>query len=50
MTNAAAIGYMILAARKLGLKTDVIQRLESIMYSEMDFMTEDEAERVYRQS
>lgn len=50
MTNGAAIGYMIIAARKAGLDDETIQRLESMMYLEMDRMTEGEAEHVYQNS
>ena len=49
MTNGAAIGYMILAAKRLGLKKETIQKLESVMSSEMDFTTEEQAEKTYQQ-
>ena len=47
MTNGAAIGYMILAAKRCGLSKDVIKKLEAIMCSEMDFVTEEEASEAY---
>lgn len=50
MTNGAAIGYMILAAREVGLDQDTIQRLETAMYYAMDEITEGEAEHVYQNS
>jgi len=53
MTNAAAIGYMILAAKKLqkigeNIPDDLIRKLERMMYHTMDMHTEEEAERVYQ--
>lgn len=50
MTNSAAIGYMILAAKRCGLSKDAIRKLERTMYLELDFTTEDEAEEVYNNS
>ena len=47
MTNAAAIGYMILAAKDLKLDKEVIRQLESNMKYFMDMRTEEEAEEVY---
>lgn len=47
MTNAAAIGYMIIAARKLGFNEDQIRALEIEMLNRMDWITEDFAEMVY---
>ena len=49
MNNGTAIGYMILAAKRLGLKKETIQKLESAMSSEMDFATEEYAEKTYQQ-
>lgn len=48
MTNAAAIGYMILAAKVLGLPRETIRKLEHAMYYEMDFTDEEAAEKAYR--
>lgn len=47
MTNAAAIGYMIRAAKKTKLDSKTIKILEAIMLEEMDFHTEVEAEKTY---
>lgn len=48
MTNAAAIGYMIRAAKKTKLDNKTIKILEAIMLEEMDFHTEEEAEKTYQ--
>jgi len=53
MTNAAAIGYMILAAKRLQKKgepipDELIRKLDSMMYDMMDMKSEDEAEEAYR--
>jgi len=48
VNNSAAIGYMILAAKRLGFSEDQIRKLEATMKSEMDFITEDQAEEAYR--
>ncbi|MBB6672593.1 hypothetical protein [Cohnella nanjingensis] len=48
MTNAAAIGYMILAAKKLDWSIHDIHTLESMMVDMMDERTEEEAEEIYR--
>lgn len=50
MTNAAAIGYMILAAKNAKLDAKTISQLESLMSVEMDFKTEEEAEKAYYNS
>jgi hypothetical protein len=50
MTNGAAIGYMILAARACGLSETKIKEIEHDMYLEMDMTSEEEAEEVYRKS
>jgi len=47
MNNAAAIGYMILAARRLGLDEESIRFLTDAMTAAMDEFTEYEAEREY---
>lgn len=47
MTNAAAIGYMIIAAKNLKLDTKIIKQLESNMAYFMDMRTEEEAEEAY---
>ena len=48
MNNSAAIGYMILAAKQLNLDNKIIRKLEETMYRKMDVVTEEEAEKVYR--
>lgn len=48
MTNAAAIGYAIMAAKYLELDERTIKQLERLMYEFMDECTEAEAEEVYR--
>ncbi|WP_179232952.1 hypothetical protein [Paenibacillus rigui] len=48
MTNGAAIGYMMLAAKSCGLDEKKIKELERDMYLEMDMTTEEEAEEYYR--
>lgn len=50
MTNQAAIGYAILAAKRLNLAPIVIKAVEEAMYREMDERTEEEAEEAYRKS
>lgn len=50
MKNAAAIGYALMAAKKIGLSKEELQRFEAIMYGYMDFVTEDEAEAVFRKN
>ncbi|MGI6497979.1 MAG: hypothetical protein ACOX0U_04040 [Oscillospiraceae bacterium] len=47
MTNAAAVGYMIRAAKQTELEDKVIKILEVLMLEEMDFHTEQEAEEAY---
>jgi len=47
MTNEAAIGYMILAAKEIGIDSDTISLLEAHMLGEIDRHTEDEAEVAY---
>lgn len=49
MTNAAAIGYMLIAAKRyLGLDQETIRQLDQAMYRAMDTYTEEEAESEYR--
>ena len=48
MTNEAAIGYMILAAKDLGLDKKVINQLEDNMKYFMDLKTVSEAEKAYK--
>jgi len=48
MSNAAAAGYAIMAAKRLGLSKQEIRKLEAVMYALMDRFTEEEAEEVYR--
>lgn len=47
MTNAAAIGYMIRAAKQAGYDEKDIHLLEHLMYKEMDLVCEDDAESTY---
>ena len=47
MTNAAAIGYMIRAAKQAELDAQTIRLLESCMREQMDFHDEEEAEKSY---
>lgn len=48
MTNAAAIGYALMAAKQsLKLDGDKLVQLEDAMREAMDFYTEEEAEEVY---
>lgn len=44
MYNREAIGYMLLAARKIGLSKDVVKKMYSEMYYLFDVKTEEEAE------
>lgn len=48
LSNEAAIGYAIIAAKKLGLAGDKLVQLEEEMKDAMDIYTEEEAEEVYR--
>lgn len=48
MTNGAAIGYMIMAGKSMGLDEDTIKTLEAQMKYKMDMRTEEEAEKVYQ--
>ena len=48
MTNAAAIGYALMAADAMGLDEDQLRKLEFTMMRLMDRHTEAEAEKVYR--
>lgn len=51
MNNAAAIGYMIIAAKEwLQLDPELVRKLERGMYEAMDLYDEDEAEKVYREN
>jgi hypothetical protein len=50
MTNSAAIGYMILAAKAFAMPKAQIKRLEREMQWQMDMKTEAEAEEAYRKS
>lgn len=47
MTNAAAIGYMIRAAKQAELDNNVIKILEALMREQMDFCSEEKAEETY---
>lgn len=49
MTNEAAIGYMILAAKDLRLDKEIISQLVENMRYFMDVDTESEAEKAYRE-
>jgi hypothetical protein len=48
VTNGAAIGYMILAAHRMGLTGDLLEKFERAMLQAMDQHTEQYAEEVYR--
>lgn len=50
ISNAAAIGYALLAGKKLGLSKEELKRLEAIMYGYIDLITPEEAEEVYRRN
>ena len=47
MTNGAAIGYMILAAKQAAIPHETIKLIEALMKEQMDFHSEEEAERTY---
>ena len=47
MTNKAAIGYMMLAAKALGLDENIIKDLDYTMQAAMDQYTESQAENVF---
>lgn len=49
MSYRAAIGYMIIAAQKIGLDELTIQRLETRMFIEINKHEEQEAEQLYRE-
>jgi len=48
MTNAAAIGYAIMAGKKMGLSKKELEQLTAILYDLFDLVPEDEAESEYR--
>jgi hypothetical protein len=48
VTNGSAIGYMIMAAKRIEWSVTDIQTLESMMVDMMDLQTEEEAEETYR--
>ena len=50
MTTAAAIGYAIIAAQKIGLSQDQISQLSKAMYKAIDLTEEERAETVYRET
>ena len=50
MTTAAAIGFAILAAQKIGLSKEQISKLSATMYKTMDLTEEEYAEKVYQQT
>lgn len=50
MNNAAAIGYMVLAAKSLRLPKETIDRLEVEMRWQMDMEAEETAERAYNEN
>ncbi|MGO4887995.1 hypothetical protein ACJ2A9_09570 [Anaerobacillus sp. MEB173] len=45
MDNREAIGYMLLAAKKVGLTKEITKNLYSEMYYMFDIKTENEAEQ-----
>jgi len=48
MTNGAAIGYMICAAKQAEIDETTIKLLEALMREQMDFHTEEEAVQMYQ--
>lgn len=48
MTNSAALGYMIMAAKVLKLPKELIQQLEQEMQVMFDLELEEDAEQVYK--
>jgi hypothetical protein len=46
-SNAAAVGYMISAMRKLGYEDEAILIIESAMHHEFDTITVEEAQDIY---
>jgi hypothetical protein len=44
MNNRQAIGYMLLATKKINLDKETIKKLRSAMYYQFDTKTEEEAE------
>lgn len=48
MTNSAAIGYAIMAAKNLQIDRETIKQLEREMYRLMDRVEEEKAEKVYQ--
>lgn len=48
MTNGSAIGYAMKAAKLLKYSPEEIRKLERMMYSLMDEITEEEAEEFYQ--
>ena len=50
MTTAAAIGYAIIAAQKIGLSQDQISQLSKAMYKAIDLTEEEHAETIYRET
>lgn len=48
LTNEAALGYMIIAAKAVGIKPSGIEKLEISMREAMDEKTEEEAEEAYK--
>ncbi|WP_194709686.1 hypothetical protein [Radiobacillus deserti] len=44
MTNRQAIGYMMLAAKEIGLDKETLKKLFGAMYWQFDMKTEGEAE------
>lgn len=45
MDNRQAIGYMLLACKKLGLDKETTRKIYGEMYYQFDMKTEDEAEK-----
>lgn len=50
MTNGAAIGYAIIAAKWIRLTPEQIKKLSRAMYEVMDEVTEEKSEEVYRRT
>jgi hypothetical protein len=50
MTNGAAIGYAIIAAKCIGLTAEQIKKLDRAMYEAMDDVSEERAEKEYQRT
>lgn len=46
MTNREALGYMLLAAKEVGLDKNTVRKLYGAMYVQFDLKTEEEADEI----